>query len=250
MSQRRSHPANRLRMPNRRRQMIREGPSIHSPPLRLNSCNGVSSSRMSVDQTVRAASLQALLKRVRACTACLVDLPLGPRPLLQASADATILIVGQAPGSRAHQTGVPFSDASGDRLRDWMGLSHDDFYDNKRVAIVPMGFCYPGRLASGDAPPRKECTTLWRADLLARLPEVRLTVLLGTYAQNHVLGPGTLATRVRNFRDYLPHYFPLPHPSWRSRLWEKRNPWFRHKVIPELRSAIETARTRKRPRSR
>jgi uracil-DNA glycosylase family 4 len=196
---------------------------------------------MSVDGTVRALSLDALLKRVRACTACIADLPMGPRPLLQASAGATILIIGQAPGSRAHQTGIPFSDASGDRLREWMGLSHDDFYD-RRVAIVPMGFCYPGRLASGDAPPRKECTTLWRAELLAMLPEVRLTLLLGTYAQNHVLGQGAMATRVRKFRDYLPAYFPLPHPSWRSRLWEEQNPWFRQEVIPELRAAIETAR--------
>jgi uracil-DNA glycosylase family 4 len=196
---------------------------------------------MSVDGTVRALSLDALLKRVRACTVCIADLPMGPRPLLQASAGATILIIGQAPGSRAHQTGIPFSDASGDRLREWMGLSHDDFYD-RRVAIVPMGFCYPGRLASGDAPPRKECTTLWRAELLPMLPKVRLTLLLGTYAQNHVLGQGAMATRVRKFRDYLPAYFPLPHPSWRSRLWEEQNPWFRQEVIPELRAAIETAR--------
>jgi uracil-DNA glycosylase family 4 len=196
---------------------------------------------MSVDGTGRALSLDALLKRVRACTACIEDLPMGPRPLLQASAGATVLIIGQAPGSRAHQTGIPFSDASGDRLREWMGLSHDDFYD-RRVAIVPMGFCYPGRLASGDAPPRKECTTLWRAELLAMLPKVRLTLLLGTYAQNHVLGQGAMATRVRKFRDYLPAYFPLPHPSWRSRLWEEQNPWFRQEVIPELRAAIETAR--------
>jgi uracil-DNA glycosylase family 4 len=203
---------------------------------------------MSVDGTGRALSLDALLKRVRACTACIEDLPMGPRPLLQASAGATILIIGQAPGSRAHQTGIPFSDASGDRLREWMGLSHDDFYD-RRVAIVPMGFCYPGRLASGDAPPRKECTTLWRAELLPMLPKVRLTLLLGTYAQNHVLGQGAMATRVRKFRDYLPAYFPLPHPSWRSRLWEEQNPWFRQEVIPELRAAIETARRHQRPNS-
>jgi uracil-DNA glycosylase family 4 len=203
---------------------------------------------MSVDGTGRALSLDALLKRVRACTACIEDLPMGPRPLLQASAGATVLIIGQAPGSRAHQTGIPFSDASGDRLREWMGLSHDDFYD-RRVAIVPMGFCYPGRLASGDAPPRKECTTLWRAELLPMLPKVRLTLLLGTYAQNHVLGQGAMATRVRKFRDYLPAYFPLPHPSWRSRLWEEQNPWFRQEVIPELRAAIETARRHQRPKS-
>lgn len=196
---------------------------------------------MSTDRPIRSTSLASLLKEVRACNACVDSLPLGPRPVLQASAGATILIVGQAPGSRAHHAGVPFSDPSGDRLRQWMDLSEDEFYDERRVAIVPMGFCYPGRLASGDAPPRQECTTLWRAELLAMLPEVRLTLLLGTYAQNHVLEPGALATRVRNFRDYLPGYFPLPHPSWRSRLWEERNPWFRQKVIPELRSAIASA---------
>ena len=196
---------------------------------------------MSVDQAGRALPLEALLSRVRACTVCIGDLPMGPRPLVQASAGATILIVGQAPGSRAHQTGVPFSDASGERLREWMGLSHDDFYDERKVAIVPMGFCYPGRVASGDAAPRKECTTLWRAELLAMLPKVRLTLLLGTYAQNHVLGPGTVATRVRNFRDYLPRYFPLPHPSWRSRLWEQKNPWFRGDAIPALRFTVDSA---------
>jgi uracil-DNA glycosylase len=196
---------------------------------------------MSADRTGRAVSLELLLKQVRACTACRGALPLGPRPLLQASAGASILIVGQAPGSKAHQTGVPFSDASGDRLREWMGLSCDEFYDDRRVAIVPMGFCYPGRLAGGDAPPRKECTVLWRDELLAMLRDVRVTLLLGTYAQNHVLGPGAIATRVRNFRDYLPRYFPLPHPSWRSRLWEEKNAWFRDDVIPALRSAIVRA---------
>jgi uracil-DNA glycosylase len=185
--------------------------------------------------------LAALLARVRACSACASALPLGPRPILQLSTSATILVASQAPGSKVHQTGVPFSDASGDRLREWMGLSSDEFYDEESVAIMPMGFCYPGRLGGGDAPPRAECAHLWRDQLLRLLPAVRLTLLVGSYAQQHVLGPGALTSRVRDFRDYLPGYFPLPHPSWRSRIWEDKNPWFRDDVVPALRSAIERA---------
>lgn len=187
-------------------------------------------------------ALAELLTKVRACTACADALPLGPRPVLQMSTSATILVASQAPGSKVHQTGVPFSDPSGDRLREWMSISSDEFYDDSVIAILPMGFCYPGRRGGGDAPPRAECTQLWRSQLLQLLPAVRLTLLVGTYAQNHVLGSGTLTSRVRNFRDYLPRYFPLPHPSWRSRIWEDRNPWFRQDVVPALRSAIEQAR--------
>jgi len=187
-------------------------------------------------------ALAALLARVRACSACAATLPLGARPVLQASSSASILIASQAPGSKVHQTGIPFSDPSGDRLREWMGVSSDDFYDESTFAIVPMGFCYPGRSGGGDAPPRAECARLWRGELLELLPDVRLTLLVGAYAQNHVLGPAPITSRVRNFRDHLPRYFPLPHPSWRSRLWEEKNPWFRADVIPELRSAIARAR--------
>jgi uracil-DNA glycosylase len=190
-------------------------------------------------RTPASRSLHSVLSEVRACTACADFLPLGPRPLLQLSESATILIIGQAPGVRAHRTGVPFSDASGDRLREWMGLGPDEFYDEKLVAIVPMGLCYPGRLGGGDAPPRRDCVRLWHDQLLALLPEVTLTLLLGAYAQSHVLGRARVADRVRNFREYLPQFFPLPHPSWRSRLWEAKNPWFRDEVIPALRSAIE-----------
>jgi uracil-DNA glycosylase len=187
-------------------------------------------------------TLQSVLNEVRACTACADSLPLGPRPLLQLSASATILIAGQAPGSKAHRTGIPFSDEAGDRLREWMGFTHDEFYDEKTVAIIPMGFCYPGRSPGGDAPPRKECARLWRDQLLSLLPQVSLTLLLGAYAQNHVLGPAPVARRVKDFRDYLPQFFPLPHPSWRSRLWEEKNPWFRVQAVPSLRLAIERAR--------
>jgi len=201
-------------------------------------------------QESNSETLASLLTKVRACTACADALPLGPRPILQLSASATILVASQAPGSKVHQSGVPFSDASGDRLREWMGLSRDEFYDESSVAIVPMGFCYPGRLNGGDAPPRTECAHLWRDQLLQLLPAVRLTLLVGSYAQQHVLGPGAITPRVKNFRVYLPEYFPLPHPSWRSRMWEEKNPWFGQDVLPALRAAIELARAgdQERPR--
>ncbi len=196
---------------------------------------------MKARQEKTSETLAALLAKVRACSACAGALPLGPRPILQLSTSATILVASQAPGLKVHQTGVPFSDVSGDRLREWMGLSADEFHDEKRIAILPMGFCYPGRAGGGDAPPRPECAHLWRDQLLQSLPHVRLTLLVGSYAQQHVLGPGALAPRVRNFRDYLPDSFPLPHPSWRSRMWEEKNPWFAEDVLPALRSAIERA---------
>ena len=144
----------------------------------------------------KSESLAALLTEVRACSACADVLPLGPRPILQLSTTATILVASQAPGSRAHQTGVPFSDASGDRLRDWMGLTDAQFYDETTIARVPMGFCYPGRSGGGDAPPRKECAQLWRGRMMELLPEVRLTLLVGSYAQLHLLGPGSTTERV------------------------------------------------------
>jgi uracil-DNA glycosylase len=201
--------------------------------------------RMKACQKSGSETLAALLADVRACRACAHALPLGPRPILQLSTGATILIASQAPGSKVHQTGAPFSDASGDRLREWMGISSGEFYDESTIAIVPMGFCYPGRSAGGDAPPRAECARLWRSQLLELLPAVRLTLLVGSYAQQHVLGQGPIAPRVRNFRDYLPDNFPLPHPSWRSRIWEEKNPWFSQEVLPALRSAIERARSRR-----
>lgn len=187
-----------------------------------------------------ANDLPELLQRVRACTACR-DLPLGPRPVLQVSASATLLVASQAPGTRAHESGVPFADASGEQLRRWMGVTDDIFYDASRVAIVPMALCYPGRGGSGDAPPRRECATLWRQPLLDQLPRLRLTLLVGTYAQHHVLGPGKMTDRVRAFGKHLPDVFPLPHPSWRSNGWMKRNPWFEAEVLPELRGRVAQA---------
>ena len=185
------------------------------------------------------AAFEALLAEVRNCRACAAALPLGPRPIFQLSESARLLIASQAPGTKAHASGLSFDDASGDRLRDWMGLSRAEFYDAEKVAILPMGLCYPGRVAnSGDAAPRTECAPLWRDRLLEQMPGLRLTLLVGGYAQAHVLGPGKVGERVRNFRDYLPAYFPLPHPSWRSRHWAARNDWFEADVLPALRDQV------------
>ena len=184
----------------------------------------------------------ALLAEVRECRACAPFLPLGPRPVLQASASARILIASQAPGTKAHQSGLPFRDASGNRLREWMRLSADEFYDAHRVGIIPMGLCYPGRLpAGGDAPPRPECAPLWRARLLAQLPNLRLTLLVGAHAQTAALGPGRMTARVMDYRTHLPAVFPLPHPSWRTRFWAENNPWFEAEVLPALREAVRRA---------
>jgi uracil-DNA glycosylase len=184
----------------------------------------------------------SLLADVRACRACEDVLPLGARPVVQLSSTARVLIASQAPGTKVHESGIPFADASGDRLREWMGVSSDEFYDASRMAIVPMGLCYPGRVQdSGDAPPRPECAPRWRARLLAQMPELRLTLLVGTHAQADALGPGKMTERVMRFRDHLPAHFPLPHPSWRSRHWATKNPWFEEDVLPALREALQRA---------
>mgnify|MGYP001555899797 FL=1 len=187
-------------------------------------------------------ALDSLLAEVRACRACADVLPLGPRPVVQISATARILIASQAPGTKVHESGVPFSDASGDRLREWMGVSADEFYDESKIAILPMGLCYPGRAPSGgDAPPRPQCAPLWRGRLLAHMPDLHLTLLVGTHAQADVLGPGKVTDRVMAFQQYLPAVFPLPHPSWRSRHWAAKNPWFEADVVPALRGAVQDA---------
>ena len=179
----------------------------------------------------------------RACTVCSGQLPLGPRPILRVSRTASLLIIGQAPGTKVHATGIPWNDPSGDRLRLWLGLDRAAFYDEARIAILPMGLCYPGRAASGgDAPPRPECAPLWHPRLLALMPEIRLTLLVGTYAQAGSLGKGAMTDRVRAFRDHLlARRFPLPHPSWRTVSWEKRNPWFTEEVLPALRTQVALA---------
>ena len=187
-------------------------------------------------------TLNSLLDEVRACRACADVLPLGPRPVVQISATARILIASQAPGTKVHESGIPFSDASGDRLREWMGVSVDEFYDESKIAILPIGLCYPGRQpGGGDAPPRPECAPLWRGRLLAHMPDLRLTLLVGAHAQTDVLGPGKMTDRVMSFRDYLPTIFPLPHPSWRSRHWAAKNPWFDADVLPLLSHAVQDA---------
>lgn len=186
-----------------------------------------------------AEDLVALVADIRACRACAAHLPLGPRPVLHVSETARLLIAGQAPGTKVHATGISFNDASGDRLRGWLGMDRAAFYDGARVAIVPCGLCYPGRLPNGgDAPPRPECAPLWRARILSALPQIRLTLLVGSYAQALALGPGKVSERVRAFRAYLPHQFPLPHPSWRTGGWERANPWFGAEVLPALREAV------------
>lgn len=191
---------------------------------------------------MRDRALEVLAGEVRSCRVCADALPLGPRPVFQISTTATLLVASQAPGSKAHASGIPFSDASGERLREWTGLSHEQFYNAAKVAIVPMGLCYPGRARNGgDAPPRPECTPLWRHRLLAEMPALRLTLLVGSHAQSYVLGKGAMAQRVRDFQSYLPRYFPLPHPSWRSRNWAAQNPWFATEVVPALRDAVAQA---------
>jgi len=187
------------------------------------------------------SDLETLAEAVRACRACAGVLPDEPRPVIQVSPTARLLVASQAPGSKVHASGVPFDDPSGERLREWMGVTQEQFYDRRSVAILPVGFCYPGRAAGGDAPPRRECAKLWRGDLLALMPQIRLTLLIGTYAQEEALGPGRMTERVRRFRDFLPRYFPLPHPSWRSRIWMRSNPWFEAEVLPELRARVRSA---------
>ncbi len=185
-----------------------------------------------------------LLAEIRACTLCAAHLPAGPRPIVQFSATSSIVIIGQAPGTRVHESGIAWDDASGERLREWTGLTPDIFYDPARVALVPMGFCYPGTGSSGDLPPRPECAPTWHERVMAELPAQRLTLLVGSYAQQRYL-PATkkqsLTERVIGFRDHLPHYFPLPHPSWRSTGWMTRNSWFEREVLPMLRGAIDGA---------
>lgn len=182
---------------------------------------------------------ERLMERVRGCSLC-AGLPLGPAPLLQASASSRILIAGQAPGRKTHARGIPFDDASGERLRDWLGVTREQFYDPELFAILPMGFCYPGTGASGDLPPRPECAATWRAPLLAGLPRLELEILIGGYAIDWHLGRSrqTLTERVRDWRAHWPQRIALPHPSPRNNIWLKRNPWFEADIVPILRKRV------------
>jgi uracil-DNA glycosylase len=188
-----------------------------------------------------APRLPLLLKEVRACTLCAAHLPHGPRPVLQAHTKARILIAGQAPGSKVHASGVPFDDASGERLRQWTGLSREQFYDPQLVAILPMGFCYPGTGKSGDLPPRGECAPQWRARLLQALPRIELTLVIGQYAMAWHLPnatTGNLTETVRAWREHGLAVLPLPHPSPRNNIWLKANPWFEMEVVPALQERV------------
>ena len=189
-------------------------------------------------------SLSRLSAEARACTLCSRALPFAPRPVFLVGRAARLLIVGQAPGRRVHETGIPWNDPSGDVLREWLGLAREDFYDTSRIAIVPMGLCYPGTVDGVDLPPCRECAPAWQPRFRAALPQVRLTLLVGSYAQAYYLGrrrKPSVAETVRAFRDYLPEFFVLPHPSWRNRLWQKKNPWFAGEVIPQLRRRVRSA---------
>ncbi len=187
-------------------------------------------------------SLPQLLKQVRACQECAATLPFAPRPVLRAAAASSILIIGQAPGTKVHASGVPWDDASGRTLRQWMGVSDETFYDESRIAIIPMGFCYPGKGKSGDLPPRPECAPLWHDKLLQKLPKIKLILLIGQYAQKYYLGAQrykTLTETVQHWQDYGKQYFPTPHPSPRNKLWLKKNPWFENKVVPDLQKRVK-----------
>jgi uracil-DNA glycosylase len=187
-------------------------------------------------------SLSAVSREARACRVCEAKLPQGPRPVFRVGKSARLLIVGQAPGRRVHESGVPWNDASGDVLRGWLGIERDAFYDTSRIAIVPMGLCYPGTVDGADLPPCAECGPLWQPRFRAALPGIRLTLLVGNYAQIHYLKETrktSLTETVRSFREYLPEYFPLPHPSWRNLAWIRRNPWFVKFVIPALRRRVK-----------
>lgn len=185
-------------------------------------------------------SVPALLAEVRACALCAQHLTLGPRPILQLHPRARILIAGQAPGRRVHESGVPFADASGDRLRAWLGMSRETFYDPERVAILPMGFCFPGSGKTGDFPPRPECAPAWREKLLSKLTQLRLTLVIGQYAQAYHLpaASGSVTSLVQAWRDHWPDVVPLPHPSPRNNIWLRRNVWFEDDLLPRLRTRV------------
>ena len=187
-------------------------------------------------------SLAVVSREARACDACAKNLPLKPKPVFRVGRSARLLIVGQAPGRLVHETGIPWNDPSGEVLRAWLGLDRAAFYDTSRIAIVPTGLCYPGTVDGADLPTRAECAPLWQPRFRAALPNIRLTLLVRSYAQAYYLGAArkkSLGQTVRAYREYLPEYFPLPHPSWRNLLWLKRNPWFTKNVIPALRRRLK-----------
>lgn len=185
--------------------------------------------------------MENLLEEILGCTICKDFLPLGINPILAAHESSKIILIGQAPGLKVHQNGIPWNDMSGKRLRNWLGITDEAFYDAKNIALIPMGFCYPGKGKSGDLPPRKECAEAWHEKLLSKMQEAELVLLVGQYAQKYYLqdkAKKNLTETVSNYESYLPKYFPLPHPSPRNRFWLRKNPWFEEKVIPKLQDRI------------
>ena len=188
--------------------------------------------------------LYSLLAEIRKCTYCKNHLPLGPKPVVEAHENSRILIIGQAPGTKVHESGIPWNDASGKRLREWMNIELDTFYDPSKIAIIPMGFCYPGRGKSGDLPPRKECAPLWHQKLLDHLLKIELILLIGQFAQKYYLKDKrkkTVTETVKSFGEYGPKYFPLVHPSPRNQIWMRKNEWFENDVIPVLQQKVKLA---------
>lgn len=198
------------------------------------------------NQCIPSIPIDALVTDIKACRLCEQHLPHGVRPVVQLNESAKILIVGQAPGRRVHESGIPWDDPSGNRLRQWMQLTKESFYDSSNIAIMPMGFCYPGTGKSGDLPPRKECAKTWHEPILEQLPNIQLTLLIGLYAQRHYLNSLALTTnknlslteRVRSWQSFLPTYLPLPHPSPRNQMWLKKNDWFESDVVPYLQQKV------------
>ncbi|NPD47307.1 MULTISPECIES: uracil-DNA glycosylase family protein [unclassified Lentimicrobium] len=185
--------------------------------------------------------MEELKRKISECKVCKSNLPLGPRPIITAHPKSKVIIIGQAPGIAVHNTGIPWDDKSGKNLRNWLGIEDHIFYDEEKIALIPMGFCYPGRGKSGDIPPRKECAPLWHEDLLSHLTEVKLVILIGKYAQDYYLkglAKRNLTETVMHFEEYLPKYFVLPHPSPRNNLWQAKNPWFAEEVLPALKTEI------------
>lgn len=187
--------------------------------------------------------MENLLNEIKACTLCKNHLDLGPNPVVAANITSKILIIGQAPGTKVHRSGIPWDDPSGVQLRKWMGINSEVFYDERIVAIVPMGFCYPGKGKTGDLPPRPECAPMWHQALLEKMPEIQLTLLIGQYAQKYYLGKRkkkNLTETVRNYEEYLPTQIPMPHPSPRNRFWLSKNPWFESLIVPRLQRKISS----------
>lgn len=186
--------------------------------------------------------MDTLLENIKKCDVCAKHLPLGPRPIVAAHPDSKIIIIGHAPGTKVHKTGIPWDDPSGKQLRKWLGITDDIFYDETKIALIPMGFCYPGKGTSGDLPPRPECAPLWHESLLNGIKKPELVILIGTYSQKYYLKEKafkTLTETVKNYNDYLPTYLPLPHPSPRNRFWLAKNPWFKEEVVPELQKRVK-----------